>query len=299
MKKEKKLQNQYSILFIEYLKYEKKLSQNTLQSYTDELIEFEKYNQNKNLLKLQEQDIIAFLNHLDKLKYSATTKAHYITVLNNFYTFCLKEDYLKTNPCEMLWMPKLEKKLPQTLTYEEVDRLLNIPLNNAYDYRTKAMLELLYATGMRISELISLKFTNVDLFHDIVRVEGKGSKERIIPLNQTAKKYLTIYLDNYRHNLIKKGHNCDYLFLNNRGLGITRQGFFKLLKKAQATAHIAKEISPHTLRHSFATHLLENGADLRVIQELLGHSDISTTQIYTHITNEKIKEEYQNTHPRS
>lgn len=289
----------YIQLFLDYIKFEKKLSPNTLISYQKELMIFKEYFKNKNILTLTEPDLTNFLNYLDKQNFSSRTKAHYITVINNFYLFCLREDYLKNNPCEALYLPKLEKTLPKVLTYEEVDKILNIPLNNAYDYRTKAMLELLYATGMRISELISLKFQHLDLFNDVIRVEGKGSKERIIPINETAKKYLTIYLNDYRHQLVKKGKTCDYVFLNNRGLGITRQGFFKLLKQISAKANINKEISPHTLRHSFATHLLANGADLRVIQELLGHSDISTTQIYTHVTNEKAKNIYHNTHPRA
>ena len=161
------------------------------------------------------------------------------------------------------------------------------------------MLELLYATGMRISELLSLRFTNVSLSENLVRVEGKGSKERIIPFNEISKKYLKLYIEEYRGHLIKKGKNYEELFLNNRGTPITRQGFFKILKTICLHAGIKKDVSPHTLRHSFATHLLSNGADLRVIQELLGHSDITTTQIYTHVTKEHEKEEYLKSHPRS
>ena len=292
--------NEYCELYLNHLKYEKKLSNNTIISYQKELEEFQKFFKNQNILKLKEDDLNKFLKYLDtNKKVVANTKAHYLTVLNNFYIFCLKEEYITKNPCESIWQPKLAKKLPQVLTYEEVDRLLDIPLNNAYNVRTKAMLELIYATGIRVSELISLKFNHVDLFNDIIKVEGKGSKERIIPINQSSKKYLEIYLNNYRSSLIKKGKTCDYLFLNNRGLGITRQGFFKLIKLRAKDANINKDISPHTLRHSFATHLLANGADLRVIQELLGHSDISTTQIYTHLTNEQLKNEYNEAHPRA
>ena len=298
MKKE--LVNEYTVLFFNHLKYEKKLSENTLISYKEELWEFENFFNNQNLLKINEKDINNFIKYLDnKKKLSARSKSHYITVLNNFYVFCLKEDYLKANPFEAIWQPKINKKLPQVLTYEEVDRLLDINITNAYTARTKAMLELIYATGIRVTELISLKFNHLDLFNDVIRVEGKESKERIVPINQAAKKYLEIYLNDYRNILIKKGKSCDYLFLNNRGLGITRQGFFKLIKQRAREVQITKDISPHTLRHSFATHLLANGADLRVIQELLGHSDISTTQMYTHITNEQLKSEYNEAHPRA
>ena len=294
------MKNEYCDLYLNYLKYEKKLSNNTIISYQMELEEFTNFFNNKNLFKLQDQDLNKFLKYLDNDKgVGAKTKAHYITVINNFYTFCLKEEYITSNPCEAIWQPKLEKKLPQVLSYEEVDKLLDVNINNAYNARTKAMLELIYATGIRVSELISLKFNHLDLFNDVIKVEGKGSKERIVPINQSAKKYLEIYLNEYRSSLIKKGKSCDYIFLNNRGLGITRQGFFKLLKQRAKEVNINKDISPHTLRHSFATHLLANGADLRVIQELLGHSDISTTQIYTHLTNEQLKKEYLEAHPRA
>ncbi len=282
--------------FIDYIKYEKKLSNNTVVSYMSELTYFAKQTKKDSLLKLTSNDIKKFIINLNK---NERTKAHYLTVINNFYRYYLKIGKITSNPCDQIYMPKLSQKLPSVLTYEETDALLNISLNTPYDFRTKAMLELLYASGMRISELINLKFNNVDLFNDTIRVEGKGSKERLVPINQSAKKYLELYLNDYRHLLIKKGKQTDYLFLNNRGTQITRQGFFKLLKSIQKKAHIDKEISPHTLRHSFATHLLKNGADLRIIQELLGHSDIKTTQIYTHISNEKLKDEYQNAHPHA
>ena len=293
------MKNEYLKLYLNYLKYEKKLSNNTIMSYETELKEFEDYFKNNNLLKLTTKEIYSFIKYLDnEKKVTARTKSHYITVINNFYIFCLKEDYLKNNPCEAIWQPKISKNLPQVLTYEETDKLLDVNINNPYNARTKAMLELIYATGIRVTELISLKFNHVDLFNDVIKVEGKGSKERIVPINQSAKKYLEIYLNEYRSKLIKKKKSCDYLFLNNRGLGITRQGFYKIIKQRALEVGISKDISPHTLRHSFATHLLQNGADLRVIQELLGHSDISTTQMYTHLTNEQLKNEYSKTHPR-
>ena len=293
------MKNEYLNLYLNYLKYEKKLSNNTIISYETELKEFEDYFKNNNLLKLTTKEIYSFIKYLDnEKKVTARTKSHYITVINNFYIFCLKEDYLKNNPCEAIWQPKISKNLPQVLTYEETDKLLDVNINNPYNARTKAMLELIYATGIRVTELISLKFNHVDLFNDVIKVEGKGSKERIVPINQSAKKYLEIYLNEYRSKLIKKKKSCDYLFLNNRGLGITRQGFYKIIKQRALEVGISKDISPHTLRHSFATHLLQNGADLRVIQELLGHSDISTTQMYTHLTNEQLKNEYSKTHPR-
>ena len=287
------------IRYFEHLKYEKKLSENTQNSYQEELMTIIDFFHNKSPLTYTSCDINQFLKYLDDKHYQSTTKAHYITVLNNFYLFCIKEGYLNKNPCENIFMPKLTKHLPDILNYEEIDRLLDIPLNNAYDYRTKAMLELNYACGLRVSELTHLKLQDIDYQNEILKIIGKGSKERIVPYNQTSKKFLLKYINDYRKNLIKKGKNCDYVFLNNLGTGISRQGYFKILKQCATKANIKKTISPHTLRHSFATHLLENGADLRVIQEFLGHSDISTTQIYTHLSQEKIKKEYNECHPRA
>ncbi len=294
--KENKLP-EYMQKYIDTLQYERKLSKNTILSYQDNLKTFWEYIAPKDPLKVTKEDIEKFLKFEQEKK--VTTKAHYFTVLQNFYLFCLEEGYTKINPCETIHMPKLPDKLPNYLTYEEVDRLLDMPLKTDYDYRTKAMLELLYATGMRVSELLSLRFSNIDLENTIVRVEGKGSKERIIPFNDTSKKYLELYLNFYRPKLIKPGKNYEELFLNNRGTPMTRQGLFKLLKQLCKELGIKKNVSPHILRHSFATHLLNAGADLRVIQEFLGHSSISTTQIYTHVSKEHIKAEYTESHPRS
>ena len=192
--------------------------------------------------------------------------------------------------------PKREKHLPRVLSENEIDKLLNIPLTDHYSYRNKAILELMYATGLRVSELINLKVNDIDLNMAILKTIGKGSKERIIPLGDYALNYLKIYINEYRSLLIKKDLN-DYLFLNNHGNKLTRQGLFKILNKLAREQDIKAEISPHTLRHSFATHLLNGGADLRSIQELLGHSDISTTQIYTHVSNQKLNEDYHKFHP--
>lgn len=283
--------------YLHSLQYERKLSKNTVNSYEENLYLFQEFLKKKDLFQVTKDDIFAFLKkESDK---AATTKAHYFTVIQNFYLFCIDEGLTNENPCETIHMPKIPEKLPKHLTYEEVDRLLNMPLYTPYDYRTKAMLELLYATGMRVSELLSLRFTNVDFENYMIRVEGKGSKERVIPFNETSKEYLEKYLRTYRPLLIKKGKNYDELFLNNRGTPLTRQGLCKLLKNLCQKASITKNVSPHVLRHSFATHLLDAGADLRVIQEFLGHENISTTQIYTHVSKEHVKKEYLEAHPRS
>lgn len=288
--------NTYIEKYLNELEFTRKLSKNTILSYKDNLTNFYNYFKNADILTLKKSDIIKYLESLDNLK--DTSLAHYFTVINNFYNFCLENDYLNNNPCEDIHLPKLRKKLPVYLTYEEIDKLLDMKLETPYDYRTKAMLELLYASGIRISELISLRFSNIDFENSIIRVEGKGNKERLVPYNDTSSKYLNLYLNVYRPLLAKKGKTYEELFLNNRGTPISRQGVFKILKALCKTSGIEKNISPHTLRHSFATHLLNNGADLRVIQELLGHEDIETTEIYTHITNKEEKESYDSFKPR-
>lgn len=282
--------------YIDYLKYEKKLSLNTISSYSDDLNIFILSINNKDLLKIDTKEIQIFLEK--EYEKSSRTKAHYITVLNNFYDFLIKENITKTNPLSNIKLPKIEKKLPDYLTVEEVNKLLDFPLNNAYDFRNKAMLELLYATGIRVSELINLRISDIDFTNDYIRIIGKGSKERIVPFNDISKKYLILYINDYRPILLKRKTN-EFLFINNLSNQISRQGFFKILKEICFKQGINKNVSPHTLRHSFATHLLNNGADLRIIQELLGHSDLSTTQIYTEVLNEKLKKDYESSHPRA
>ena len=206
------------------------------------------------------------------------------------------ENKIQNNPCETIPMPKLKKSLPNILSEEEVIKLLDINVIDNYSCRNKAMLELMYSSGLRVSELINLKLQDIDLTSDIVRTFGKGSKERVVPIGDYAKEYLEKYIYEYRSSMLKK-KNSEYIFLSSRGDKMTRQAFFKIVKRIAKEKGINKELSPHTLRHSFASHMLKYGADLRTIQELLGHSDISTTQIYTHITNEELKNNYENYHP--
>ena len=278
--------------YLNYLKYERKLSKNTYDSYRYNLIKISNYFNNESLIKLTEDDIRMFIYNS---KESSKSNAHYITVLKSFYDYMQDLEIIKNNPCENIKMPKLEKRLPKFLTEEEVDKLLNIKLQKPIDYRNKAMLELLYATGMRISEMLNLQLSNINEDDAIVKVVGKGSKERIIPLSDITIKYLKMYIEEYRKYILKTKQS-EYLFVNYNGSRMSRQGFFKILKNLCDLSGIKKEISPHILRHSFATHLLNNGADLRVIQELLGHENISTTEIYSHISKEKIIEDYKK-HP--
>ena len=226
-----------------------------------------------------------------------TTIAHNLTVIKNFHVYLLKENITKTNESEFIERPKLRKALPKTLSIEDVDNLLNIELKTPFDYRNKAMLELMYGCGLRVSELISIELNDIDMTNCLIRVYGKGSKEREIPLGEYAIHYLQEYIS--RRELLLKKKTCTKLFLNNHGQGMTRQGFFKNLKDILREKGLNPEVSPHTLRHSFATHLINQGADLRSIQEMLGHSDISTTKIYTKVTDEKVLNDYNEYHLRS
>ena len=269
------------------------MSKNTIESYKDNLDKYYIYLDKKESINAKQSDIKEYLNQIKNM--SDKTRAHYITVLRSFYKFLLYNNYIKENPTENIVLPKLSKQLPKYLTIEEVDKLLDIELITPLDYRNKAMLELLYATGTRISELINLTISNVSFEDDLIRVTGKGNKDRFIPVGEIAMHYLKLYLEDYRNSLLRNKQS-EYLFLNTFGDPITRQGFFKIIKKECLKKNIKQEIGPHTLRHSFASHMLNNGADLRIVQELLGHSDISTTQIYTHLSNEKIRQDYEN-HP--
>lgn len=283
--------------YLDYLKYVRKYSNDTINSYHNNLTKFNHYLGKKELCNVSNSDIESFINENSNLDHK--TIAHYITVLNSFYKYLLDSEYIKANPIETIKHPKINAHLPAFLTEDEIRTLLDINLNTNYDYRNKAMLETLFATGIRISELVNLKIQDIDLESGILKVMGKGSKERLIPVDDVALTHLKNYLNSYRYSLLKKNKNTDYLFINNLGNQISRVGFYKIIKSEAIRANIKKDISPHTIRHTFATILLKNGADLRVIQELLGHSDIKTTQIYTHLIKEQLKKEYLDKHPRN
>ena len=280
--------------YLEYLKYERRVSLNTIDSYGENLLLLSN-SVNKNLIKLKKNDIKKFLDDIDS---TPRTKAHYLTVFNSFYKYLVFMDKIENNPCDGIKAPKLEKKLPNYLTSEEIDKLFNIRLTKPIDYRNKAMLELMYSSGLRVSELIDLSLNDIDLKENLVRVFGKGKKERIVPIGDYATSALSVYIDNYRMGLLKKGRPTDILFLNNHGKKISRQGFFLIIKDIAKQKNIDKNITPHMLRHSFATHLLNNGADLRTIQEMLGHSSINITEIYTHVAMSKQRDILTSKHPR-
>ena len=281
--------------YIDYLKIDKRASKNTILSYQSDLLMLEEYLNGKDPISLSRDDIVSFLKVRRDNGISTRTNAHTITILRDFYKFLIKQSYIKSNPMDMIDSPKMYKKLPKALSVEEVDKLLNIKLQTPYDYRNKAMLELMYATGMRISELINLKLTDIDFENETIRVLGKGSKVRQVPIGEYAMKSLNIYIKYYRSYFVKE--TSDYVFLSVRGDKMTRQAFFKILKQIARKQGIDTDFSPHTIRHSFATHMLEAGADLRSIQELLGHESISTTQIYTNITDKFRDDNYHMYHP--
>lgn len=284
--------------FITYIVNERNLTNDTVLSYKDDLKKINNYFKNQSFTKLNSKDINEYLKYLNNSSLAAKSIARHISSLRSFYRFLNRNNYTDNNPMISIDSPKTIKKLPETLSIEEINLLLDIKLTTPSDYRNKAILELLYATGIRISELVNLEFVNFDQDNELLKVMGKGRKERIIPIGDIAMDAIKNYLDNYRNIFIKKETN-NFLFLNYRGKKITRQGVFKIIKSECDKKNIKKNVSPHTLRHSFATHLLNNGADIRIIQELLGHDNVTTTEIYTHLAQNELKSDYDKYHPRS
>ncbi len=286
--------------FIDYIFLEKKLSLNTKKAYFKDLLDYNDYLSQNNIKspeKIKKEHINQYIKLLSKNLDSRSVNRHIVSI-KSFHKYLNRQGIVKENVTSNIENLKTGIYLPKVLTTDEVNKLLNIKPQTALEYRNKAMLELMYASGLRVSELVNLTLDDINIEMAITRCIGKGNKERMIPLGDMALEALELYINIYRSQLLKKTIT-NKLFINNHGKGITRQGFFMILNKISEEQGIKKIISPHTLRHSFATHLLERGADLRSIQELLGHSDISTTQIYTHIATDKIKEEYDNFHPRS
>lgn len=266
----------------------------TIDSYILDIYKYLEYIK-KDYDKTDNKDIYNYLKNLSNNSYSVYSVVRKISSIKSFYNYLSNESIYEINLD--IERPKFYKKLPHILDIDEVDKLLDFKLETSFDYRNKAMLELMYATGLRVSELINLTYQNIDLEKQVVRCYGKGNKERIVPVGATAVKYLKIYLEEHRHTLTKRTI-CDNLFLNNHGKRLSRQGFFKMLKQQAETKGIKENITPHMLRHSFATHLLNNGADLRSIQLMLGHENISTTGIYTNVSKERLKENYDLYYPK-
>jgi len=288
--------------YLEYLQVEKGYSSNTLAAYRSDLQDFIvsiNLTSSIDIKEVTRDKLATYIYNLHKKQNSPATIARRIASLRGFFRFLCLENILELDPTINMETPKLAQKLPRVLSIDEVDILLREPQDNSpFSVRDKAMLELLYATGMRVSELVNLDLMQVDLEIGFVRCIGKGDKERIIPLGSLAIRWVKAYLDFARLKL-SKVKTTNAIFLNNHGKRLTRQGFWKIIKKHGLAKGINKDITPHTLRHSFATHLLANGADLRSVQELLGHADVATTQIYTHLTKTRLKQVYESTHPRA
>lgn len=286
--------------FINYCVFEKGLSDKTKNSYSYDLKIYQEFLEKKKVKQVEKITthlIELFLkDRMDIGRKSISTIAHNLTVIKNFHSYLFKLGITSSDVSENISRPKLRKKIPQSISVDDIEKLLDIKLDTVFDYRNKAMIELMYGAGLRVSELIQLDVHSVDFTNCILRVTGKGSKERIVPIGEYSLYYLDLYL-NVRNSMLKK-EQTNALFLNNHGKRMTRQGFFKNLKSILKKQGLNEDIHPHTLRHSFATHLLNHGADLRSIQELLGHSDISTTRIYTHVSDKKVVGDYHKYHPR-
>jgi len=285
--------------FLDALWMERGLSENTLASYGADLRGFAAWRKDKGLLKIESADIEAYLAYRYEQKASSRTAARLLSSLRRFFQYQYREGRIAQNPTLNIDNPRIGRPLPDSLTEEEVESLLNTPEETKPEgIRDRAMLELLYATGLRVSELVGLTYDQINLNQGVVRVLGKGNKERLVPLGEEAEYRINRYLAEARPDLIKGHGQVPYLFVTRRGGSMTRQAFWYMIKRRAQQAGITKHLSPHTLRHAFATHLLNHGADLRVVQMLLGHSDLSTTQIYTHVANQRLKSLHTRHHPR-
>ncbi|MFN3603742.1 MAG: site-specific tyrosine recombinase XerD [Leptonema sp. (in: bacteria)] len=289
--------------FQEYLIIEKNLSKNTLLAYTQDLkkyMEFIKKN-NLNLLQVTKEEIINFLKDTKIQEISTRSLVRMITTLRQFYYFLLLKHYINYNPTEKIEIPKIQKNLPDYLTMEEIQTFFSVfDLNNIFELRDRCIFEIMYVSGLRISEVCDLKLSDVDFLEMEIKITGKGNKQRIVPFGEQTGELLKRYLNESR-NLINKKVNpnkTEYLFVSKKGEKLDRKSIWKFLQKYTKKSGILRNISPHTFRHSFATHMIQNNADLRVVQELLGHRDISTTQIYTHLDKKHLKEAHKKYHPR-
>ena len=288
--------------YLSGLELERNLSRNTVASYKNDLSTLLIFLENKGIddpSDIETNHLNSFFKSMTNLGLSSTSSARYHSSLKGFFKYLFLNEYIKKNPMDKVLPPKRAKSLPAVLSFEEIDKILQQPkTDNKLGLRDKAILEIMYACGLRVSELIVLHVSDLYLSEKIIRVFGKGSKERFVPVGSSAIKWVEEYLKNGRPLLSKKLKSENILFLNSRGTKLSRMGLWKIVQKYADEAEIKKEIHPHTFRHSFATHLLEGGADLRAVQEMLGHVDISTTQIYTHIDREYIKQVHKDFHPR-
>jgi len=284
--------------FIDFYLVSTGASKNTLSAYRSDLKIFNKWLAGKSFISVNSKHIQDYFSDRQKNNIGSSTQARILTCLHSFYQYLLANQLIKKDPTEQLSQPKLEKKLPVFLNIQEVEKLLEAPSSSSlFGQRDRAMLELLYSCGLRVSELINLSYHNINLKEEFIRIHGKGNKERVLPMGEIAIDYLMKYETNARPILLKNGQSDSY-FLSNRGSAMSRQNFFYIIKAYANQVGIEKPLSPHSLRHAFATHLVQKGADLRSVQLMLGHSDISSTQLYTHIQNAQLKAQHAKHHPR-
>jgi integrase/recombinase XerD len=277
---------------------EQGLSKNTLSAYGSDLRIFAKWLEGKPILEVDGGELSSFLASRYKVGIGSRSTARILSSLRRFYGYYIRESKIQIDPTALIESPHIGHPLPTSLSEKDVELLLDAPeVTNALGFRDRTMLEMLYATGLRVSELVNLKFEHISFRQGVVRIIGKGNKERLVPVGEEAMSWLENYMDLARKTILGE-RQCDYLFVTNRAGSMTRQAFWHIIKRHARKAGIRKELSPHTLRHAFATHLLNHGADLRVVQLLLGHADLSTTQIYTHIARERLKELHTKFHPR-
>lgn len=289
--------------FLIYLRLEQSLSDNSVSAYTHDIELFIQYldsiNHSMLLKDIDQENIEDFLAHLYELGLSASSQARILSGIKKFYAYLIQEKIVEENPTQLISSPSTGRHIPDVLTYEEICSMIeNIDLSMPFGHRNKAILEVMYGCGLRVSEAISLKISNIYILDEFIRIIGKGDKERLIPISQSIIKTLNLYIEGERKTQKINPKHTDTLFINRRGSGLSRQMIFLIIKDLAEKAGIKKNIGPHTIRHSFATHLLEGGADLRAVQQMLGHSSISTTEIYTHISDQYLKEVITLFHPR-
>jgi len=295
--------NSYIKSFEAYLRLEKSLSINSIDAYTRDVNKLAIFSEENGLtspLKVTMEDIQGFLKYITELGLGARTQARILSGLKAFYKFLILENEIQVDPTELIESPKLGRKLPDVLSIEEIDTILNgIDRSTPEGERNRAMLEVLYSCGLRVSELITLQISNIYFTEGFIRITGKGDKERLVPIGGQAVKHLNLYLNQVRVHQPIQAEFTDFAFLNRRGKGLTRVMIFTIIKNLVTAVGIDKTVSPHTFRHSFATHLVEGGADLRAVQEMLGHESITTTEIYTHLDRSYLKQTILDYHPRS
>lgn len=288
--------------YLAHLKVEKNLSDNSISSYStdlNKLFQFFDAKKINDLNNVEYSDFVNFFEEQRKEGITSTSTSRYSSSIKGFFSFLMRHNYIEKNPASNLKSTKIARTLPTVLAFSEVEKILDQPkISDKLGVRDRAILELLYSSGLRVSELLNLKISDLFFDDDVIRVIGKGSKQRIVPIGKSAREWVTEYLTKHRPLLQKRMKSENFVFLNLRGSQLSRMGIWKIVKKYCDAAEIEKEVHPHTFRHSFATHLLEGGADLRAVQEMLGHSDISTTQIYTHIDREYVKQIHKDFHPR-